>query len=109
MATIPDPDTADDEIYPGLKLYVKGTDWTESSMWFGAWNIKDALDGNDQSASGIIADTEDGYVLLKAVVDTDITPDDSTQMYEGGVVFEQNSDETLTDDMVFYIDYIDFE
>jgi len=109
----PDENTADDEIFPGIKLYVKGTSWGESSLWIGAWNIKDALDGNDQSDAGVTVDAEEGFVLLKAVIGTDISPvddnGDASVIYESGVVFEQNADQSLTDDMAFYIDYIDFE
>lgn len=108
-----DSDTAVEgiETYTGIKLYIKGSDWAESSLWIGSWNIEDALNGNDQSAAGITLDSEDGFVLLKAKIGTDIKAinGENNTIYECGIVFEQNGDTSLTDDLEFYIDYIDFE
>lgn len=102
-------DSTDPATYPGIKLYLKGSDWSEVSKWYGAWAIKDALAGLDVTSEGIYAAEEDGFVLLKAVIGTDISTanDNDSVIWESGMVFEQNGDTTLTDDMTFYIDYID--
>lgn len=107
-----DPDTTveNNEKFPGIKLYVKGTAWTESAKWFDALKIKETLAGADHSSDGIFKAAEEGFIILKAVIGSgkDIESTPNATIYEHGVVFEQNRDESLTDDMEFYIDYIDF-
>ncbi len=104
------------ETFPGVQLYIKGDDWqqapTDGARWFGGYDIKTVLDsGVDDITNGIYTSTEEGFVILKAIIGTDINTLNGTEstLYETGLVIAQNGDSTLTNDMAFYIDYIDFE
>jgi len=87
--------------WAGFKVYAKSSDWEESNSWFGAWNISDAVAGNDQSANGITYDETTGIVSL-SVDFIDYTADDAI-IYEHGIVFEQNGNNDLADDLVFTV------
>lgn len=105
-------DGDDNNQFAGVKLFIKDATWTESSVWFGAWNIKDAIDGNSQA--GIKA-LDDGFVLLTVNVPTQLNQTwdgndvDPSTINQYGIVMDQNSDESLTSDMKIIIDYIEFQ
>lgn len=92
--------------YAGIKLFIKDSNWEEASKWFGAWDIKDTLAGNPHPG---ITKIEDGVVLLTAKVSTKLKSVDITKIKQAGIVLDQNGDDSLTDDMVLIVNYLDFQ